>query len=119
MMVRAAANAVYNLERTPQAYESMMRDGRQLAMQSRQPHNLNLPSDTEFKVFSQFGEDGIIEWFVQRLAAIPERFVEFAWATTEGRIRFFASKSQLVRIDNGWVGYIQSLSHAQPYNVAI
>ncbi len=33
--------------------------------------------DVEFKVFSQFGEDGIIEWLVSRLPGIPQSFIEF------------------------------------------
>lgn len=33
--------------------------------------------DVEFKVFSQWGEDGIIEWLVSRLPGIPQRFIEF------------------------------------------
>lgn len=33
--------------------------------------------DAEFRVFSQFGEDGIIEWLVSKLTDIPPSFVEF------------------------------------------
>ena len=34
-------------------------------------------SDVEFQGFSQWGEDGIIDWLVERLPGIPETFVEF------------------------------------------
>lgn len=34
-------------------------------------------SDVEFKVFSQMGEDGIVEWLVQNLPIRAERFIEF------------------------------------------
>jgi len=34
-------------------------------------------ADVEFSIFSQWGEDGIIEWLVQRLGNVPESFVEF------------------------------------------
>jgi len=34
-------------------------------------------ADVEFKVFSQWGEDGIIEWLVSRLPGIPQSFIEF------------------------------------------
>lgn len=40
----------------------------------RQPASL---PEIEFKVFSQWGEDGIIEWLVSRLPGIPQRFIEF------------------------------------------
>jgi hypothetical protein len=31
----------------------------------------------EFRVSSQWGEDGIIDWLVERVPNIPRRFVEF------------------------------------------
>lgn len=31
----------------------------------------------EFRAFSQFGEDGIIDWLIERLPGIPRSFVEF------------------------------------------
>lgn len=34
-------------------------------------------SETEFCGFSQWGEDGIIDWLVERLPGIPRTFVEF------------------------------------------
>lgn len=45
--------------------------------------------DVEFKVFSQWGEDGIIEWLVSRLPGIPQRFIEFGVQDfTESNCRF-------------------------------
>ena len=37
-------------------------------------HNL---SEVEFQGFSQWGEDGVIDWLIERLPGIPETFVEF------------------------------------------
>ena len=34
-------------------------------------------SDVEFQVFSQWGEDGIIEWLISALPPLPEIFIEF------------------------------------------
>ena len=35
-------------------------------------------ADVEFSVFSQWGEDGIIEWLIEKLTAdLPETFIEF------------------------------------------
>jgi hypothetical protein len=39
--------------------------------------HLDTLADAECRVFSQWGEDGIIEWLVRRLPGIPETFVEF------------------------------------------
>lgn len=43
------------------------------------PRNAKIDSlgDAEFRVFSQWGEDGIIEWLISHVAAPNERFVEF------------------------------------------
>jgi len=57
--------------------ELLVLQGTQAAMQVRQMDRLAALGDAEFKVFSQWGEDGIIEWLVSRLAGIPESFVEF------------------------------------------
>lgn len=34
-------------------------------------------TDVEFRGFSQWGEDGILDWLIERLPGIPETFVEF------------------------------------------
>ena len=54
-----------------------MLQGTQAALQSRGLNRLANLQDAEFKVFSQWGEDGIIEWLVSRLPGIPQSFVEF------------------------------------------
>jgi len=33
--------------------------------------------EVEFCAFSQWGEDGIIDWLIERLPGIPETFLEF------------------------------------------
>lgn len=46
-------------------------------------------SDAEFRVFSQWGEDGIVEWLVAQLDGISDRFVEFGVETfKEANCRF-------------------------------
>lgn len=45
--------------------------------QLRAVETVNTLADVEFSVFSQWGEDGIIEWLLQRIGDIPEKFVEF------------------------------------------
>ena len=34
-------------------------------------------ADVEFRGFSQWGEDGILDWLVERLPGIPGTFIEF------------------------------------------
>jgi hypothetical protein len=54
-----------------------MLDGTRAAFSVRQIEAVRTLEDVEFQVFSQFGEDGIIEWLVSKLPDIPNRFVEF------------------------------------------
>jgi hypothetical protein len=49
---------------------------------------LNALEDAEFQIFSQGGEDGIIEWLIQRVA-MPDSFIEFGVEDyTEANTRF-------------------------------
>ena len=44
---------------------------------NRQRVRIRTLADVEFSGFSQWGEDGILDWLVERLPSIPETFVEF------------------------------------------
>ena len=60
-------------------YDSQLLQGRMACWQTRSREKIQSLQDIEFKVFSQWGEDGIIDWLIER-AAIPPRlhtFVEF------------------------------------------
>ena len=57
--------------------KALVAQGAVAAMQLRALTQLETLADAEFSIFSQWGEDGIIEWFVQNSRGIPERFVEF------------------------------------------
>ncbi len=63
--------------------------GQIAARQLRDVHRLGTLADAEFRVTSQFGDDGIIEWIVQRLPGIHPSFVEFGVETfAEANMRF-------------------------------
>ncbi len=55
----------------------LMLIGRQLSWMLEQKDRLNDLSDAEFRVFSQWGEDGIVEWLVQNIPDLATTFVEF------------------------------------------
>lgn len=56
--------------------------------------------ESEFQVFSQFGEDGIIQYLVERVPIESERFIEFGVENyTEANTRFLLE-------NNGWSGLI-------------
>jgi hypothetical protein len=48
-----------------------------IAMHNRGVCNINNLSNIEFSGFSQWGEDGIIDWLIERLPGIPQTFIEF------------------------------------------
>ena len=48
-----------------------------LARLNRERTRLQGIQDAEFCAFSQWGEDGILDWLIERLPEIPPRFVEF------------------------------------------
>ncbi len=58
-------------------------------MQVRQLDCIQTLGDAEFSVFSQWGEDGIIEWLIAKNGDMPETFVEFGVETYhEANTRF-------------------------------
>jgi hypothetical protein len=47
------------------------------ARTNRDQTRLHSLHDAEFCAFSQWGEDGIIDWLIERLPGIPTKFIEF------------------------------------------
>ena len=56
--------------------------------------------DVEFKVFSQFGDDGIIQYLIHRLAPLPDSFVEF------GVENYRESNTRFLLLNNNWRGAV-------------
>lgn len=56
--------------------------------------------DAEFKVFSQFGEDGIIQYLVRKLAPVPKSFIEF------GVEDYRESNTRFLLLHDNWRGLI-------------
>jgi len=56
--------------------------------------------ELEFKVFSQWGEDGIIDWLVRKLSPIPEIFIEFGVGNYE------ESNTRFLLFNRNWRGLI-------------
>jgi hypothetical protein len=71
----------------------------QLLMSSK---NIN---DYEFKIFSQFGEDGIIQYLIKNVAIENEIFIEF------GVGDYLESNSRFLMMNNNWSGFIMDGSY--------
>ena len=71
---------------------------------NNQPNNL---VDIEFKVFSQFGDDGIIQYLIEKIN-IPreyENFIEF------GVENYSESNTRYLLFNNNWSGLIMDASN--------
>jgi hypothetical protein len=73
--------------------------GRQLAWQVRDVKAVDSFAEVEFSVFSQFGDDGIIQWLIHRFE-LPHRFVEF------GVEDYRESNTRFLLVNNNWQGLI-------------
>jgi len=56
--------------------------------------------EAEFKVFSQFGDDGIIQYLINRLAPLPDSFVEF------GVGNYRESNTRFLLLNDNWRGLV-------------
>lgn len=78
--------------------------GVQSCLSLRQIDTLQTLGDGEFKVFSQWGEDGIIEWLVSRLPQIPPCFVEF------GVENYSQANTRFLVANRNWRGLVMDCS---------
>ena len=69
-------------------------------MQTRTIGRLETLADAEFSVFSQWGEDGIIEWIVNQNGSMPETFVEF------GSSDYRESNTRFLLCNRNWRGLV-------------
>jgi hypothetical protein len=68
-------------------------------------------SDAEFRVFSQWGEDGILEWLIQRIPISSRRFVEF------GVEDYREANTRFLLVNRNWRGMIMDGNPALADNI--
>ena len=61
--------------------------------------------EVEFKVYSQFGEDGIIQWLIHNVEIAQKTFIEF------GSGDYFESNTRFLLMNNNWSGFVMDGSH--------
>ena len=74
--------------------------GKILSNQLKNLQNINSLSEVEFSVFSQFGDDGIIQWLVQNIDIQNKTFIEF------GVEDFSESNTRFLMMNNNWSGFV-------------
>ena len=82
--------------------DMMQLQGRALALHNQQRTDIKSLHDVEFKVFSQFGEDGIIQYLIQVANITPEEmtFIEF------GVENYLESNTRFLLVNNNWRGLV-------------
>ncbi len=67
--------------------------------------------DVEFKVFSQWGDDGIIQWLIHNLEIPNETFVEF------GVNNYIESNTRFLLLNDNWSGLVMDGSKKNIENI--
>lgn len=67
--------------------------------------------DVEFSIFSQFGDDGIIQWLTQNLEIPNKTFIEF------GVEDFSESNSRFLMMNDNWSGFVMDGSELNIKNL--
>lgn len=70
-------------------------------LESREVKNIR---DAEFKVFSQWGDDGIIQYLINNIDIPENRFIEFGVAD------FTESNTRFLLLNNNWSGLVMDCS---------
>ena len=79
---------------------SLVLQGTQASRASRSLEHLHHLSEAEFRVYSQWGEDGILEWLIQRLPISTTRFIEF------GVENYREANTRFLLINRNWKGLV-------------
>ncbi len=74
--------------------------GRLLSEANKPKQHITSLSEVEFKVFSQFGDDGIIQWLLNNLEISNKTFVEF------GVENYRESNTRFLMMNNNWSGLV-------------
>src|SRR5438093_10377535 len=62
--------------------------------------SINKLSDVEFQVYSQFGDDGVIQWLIHQIEIPCKTFIEF------GVENYTESNTRFLLVNNNWQGLV-------------
>lgn len=80
--------------------------GKLLAESVKSKQHIEALSEVEFKIFSQWGDDGIIQWLVHNLAFANRTFVEF------GVESYRESNTRFLMMNDNWSGLVMDGSES-------
>lgn len=99
-------NVVSNVETEKLLLNTMVQNGRIWTQLLSQKWDVRSLHETEFKVFSQWGDDGIIQYLVNYLDIENKIFVEF------GVEDYLESNTRFLLINNNWFGLVMDGSES-------
>src|ERR1700743_1171586 len=73
--------------------------GKILAKMNNEKKEINSLQELEFKVFSQFGDDGIIQYLINHIE-MPTNFIEFGVET------YHEANTRFLLVNNNWNGLV-------------
>lgn len=87
-------------------------------------NKINKIEDVEFQVFSQNGEDGIIQYIINKIPIPYKIFIEFGVETyLESNTRFLLTNNQwsglLIEADNDFINFIKKSNYYQKYDLSL
>ena len=80
--------------------------GKLLSESVKNKQEISSLSDVEFKIFSQWGDDGIIQWLINNLEFKNKTFIEF------GVENYRESNTRFLMMNNNWSGFIMDGSES-------
>ena len=89
-----------NARNTSLIEQQLVLQAQSIAQENRKKAKIGSLKDIEFKAFSQWGEDGIIDWLISRLPSINQTFIEF------GVSDYKESNTRLLLQLRNWKGLI-------------
>ena len=102
-------NIIWTIRRIAGIDTLILLSARTAALQNRDKKTINTLADVEFRAFSQWGEDGIIDWLVDLLQPETKTFLEF------GVEDYRESNTRYLLIARNWQGLVID---GDPSNIA-
>ena len=80
--------------------KNLINSGKILSIKHLKFKKINDISNVEFRIFSQWGEDGIIDWLINQVPNIPKNFIEI------GTEDYKESNTRFLLINKNWNGIL-------------
>ena len=101
----------YFLRKPDFSEKKIFLQGKLIEEENKKKKTIDNFQDVEFSVFSQFGEDGVISWVIDRIPNIKKVFLEI------GTQDYWESNTRFLLKNNNWKGYLIEASKEHVANI--